>query len=142
MDIFPTILDIAGIDIPNDRIIDGFSLKNTLINHDSSYRKSILFYRQREIYAARLNDYKAHFITQGAYEYNVSRYYNAKNYVDKNKKRVLNKPLLFNLSEDPSEKYNIADENPEIIEKIKDLILKHKKDLDPPSDLLSIRSGN
>ena len=142
MDIFPTILDVAGIDIPNDRIIDGFSLKNTLINHDSSDRKSILFYRQREIYAARLNDYKAHFITQGAYEYNVSRYYNAKNYVDKNKKRVLNKPLLFNLSEDPSEKYNIADENPEIIEKIKDLIQKHKKDLDPPSDLLSIRSGN
>ena len=122
--------------------IDGFSLKNTLINHDSSDRKSILFYRQREIYAARLNDYKAHFITQGAYEYNVSRYYNAKNYVDKNKKRVLNKPLLFNLSEDPSEKYNIADENPEIIEKIKVLIQKHKKDLNPPSDLLSVRSGN
>ena len=142
LDIFPTILDVAGIDIPNDRIIDGFSLKNTLINHGSSNRKSILFYRQREIYAARLNDYKAHFITQGAYEYNVSRYYNAKNYIDKNKKRVLNKPLLFNLSEDPSEKYNIADENPEIIEKIKDLIQKHNKDLDPPSDLLSIRSGN
>ena len=142
MDIFPTILDVAGIDIPNDRIIDGLSLKNTLFNHDSSDRKSILFYRQREIYAARLNDYKAHFITQGAYEYNVSRYYNAKNYVDKNKKRVLNKPLLFNLGEDPSEKYNIADENPEIIEKIKDLIQKHNKDLDPPSDLLSIRSGN
>ena len=57
MDIFPTILDVAGIDIPNDRIIDGFSLKNTLINHDSSDRKSILFYRQRDIYAARLNDF-------------------------------------------------------------------------------------
>ena len=142
MDIFPTILDIADIDVPNDRIIDGFSLKNTLINHDSSQRKSVLFYRQREIYAARLNDFKAHFITQGAYEYNVSKYYNAKNYVAKNKKKVLNTPMLFNLNEDPSEKYDVADENPEIIEKIKDLIQKHKEDLDPPSDLLSKRVGN
>ena len=50
--------------------------------------------------------------------------------------------MLFNLNEDPSEKYDVADENPEIIEKIKDLIQKHKEDLDPPSDLLSKRVGN
>ena len=68
LDIFPTFLDFAGIDNINDRIIDGVSMKKTLTNHVSSQRKSILFYRQREIYAARLNDFKAHFITQGAYD--------------------------------------------------------------------------
>ena len=111
-----------------------------MTNHQTGDRKSILFYRQREIYAARLNEYKAHFITQGAYEYNVSKYYNAKNYVLNNKKRVLKTPLLFNLNEDPSEKYDIADENPDIIDKIIELVEKHKKDLIAPADLLSIRA--
>ena len=142
MDLFPTFLDIANIDIPKDRIIDGFSLKNTLLNHGAGKRNSILFYRQREIYAARLNDYKAHFITQGAYEYNVSKYYNAENYVINNKKRVLKTPLLFNLNEDPSEKYNIANENPDIIEKIIELVEKHNKGLNAPADLLSSRTEN
>ena len=142
MDLYPTFLDFADIDIPNDRVIDGFSLKNTLINHGAGKRNSILFYRQREIYAARLNDYKAHFITEGAYEYNVSKYYNAKNYVMNNKKRVLKTPLLFNLNEDPSEKYDIADENPDIIDKIIELVEKHKKDLNAPADLLSSRTEN
>ena len=142
MDLYTTFLDFADIDIPNDRVIDGFSLKNTLINHGAGKRNSILFYRQREIYAARLNDYKAHFITEGAYEYNVSKYYNAKNYVMNNKKRVLKTPLLFNLNEDPSEKYDIADENPDIIDKIIELVEKHKKDLNAPADLLSSRTEN
>ena len=59
-----------------------------------------------------------------------------------NKKRVLKTPLLFNLNEDPSEKYDIAEENPEIIEKIKELVEKHNKDLNAPADLLSIRTEN
>ena len=59
-----------------------------------------------------------------------------------NKKRVLKTPLLFNLNEDPSEKYDIAEENPEIIEKIKELVEKHNKDLNAPADLLSSRTEN
>ena len=42
----------------------------------------------------------------------------------------------------PKEKFDIADENPEIVDKIKDLIRMHKKDLEAPSDLLSLRNAN
>ncbi len=141
MDLFPTFLDIANIDIPNDRLIDGLSLKNTLLNNGAGKRNSILFYRQREIYAARLNGYKAHFITQGAYDYDGSNHHNAKGYVERNKKKILEKPLLYNLNEDPSEKFNIADQYPDVIEKIKELIDNHNKNLNAPIDLLSNRTG-
>ena len=141
MDLFPTLLDFAGIKIPDDRIIDGISLKNTLINHEPHKRKSILFYREREIYAARLNEYKAHFITEGAYDYGVSKYYDAKDYIKKNQKKILKKPLLFNLNKDVSEKYNIAEDYPEIIDKIKFMIDNHKRNLNAPPDLLSKRTS-
>ncbi len=141
LDIFPTFLDFAGIDNINDRIIDGVSMKKTLTNHVRSQRKSILFYRQREIYAARLNDFKAHFITQGAYDYNGSNHYNARGYVKRNEKKILDKPLLYNLNDDPSEKFNIANQYPEVIEKIKELIDDHNKNLNAPIDLLLTRTG-
>ncbi len=35
-------------------------------------------------------------------------------------------PLLFNLEQDPSEKYNVADKHPEAIAKIKQAIDTHR----------------
>ena len=130
LDIFPTLLKMSNINMVDDRIMDGISIKNTLLNHDPSKREKILFYRSREIYAVRYKEYKAHFITQGAYNYPAGS----------NKKIILNKPLLYNLNVDPSEKYNIAEKNPEVIKKIKNIIVKHKKNLNAPEDLLKHRS--
>jgi arylsulfatase A len=49
--------------------------------------------------------------------------------------------LLYNLNDDPSEKFNIANQYPEVIEKIKELIDDHNKNLNAPIDLLSNRTG-
>ncbi len=68
-------------------------------------------------------------ITQGAYNYPKGS----------DEKIILNKPLLYNLNIDPSEKYNIADKNPEILLEIDQIIEKHKKNLKAPSDLLKDR---
>ena len=50
-------------------------------------------------------------------------------------------PLLFNLNEDVSEKYNIAEDYPEIIDKIKYMIENHRRNLNAPPDLLSKRTS-
>ena len=92
LDILPTFTEISGAEKINDRIIDGYSLKNTLIGGESSPRDEMIFYRNREIYAIRKGEYKAHYIIQGAY-----------NYPDKTEKKILEKPLLYNLNNDPSE---------------------------------------
>ncbi len=129
MDIFPTLLEISNTSLVTDRIMDGISLKNTLLSHEPSKRETVFYYRQREVYAVRYGEYKAHFITQGAYNYPKGS----------DKKIILKNPLLYNLNIDPSEKYNIADKNPEIIVAINKIIDNHNLNLDAPQDLLKER---
>ena len=53
----------------------------------------------------------------------------------------MNEPLLFNLENDPSEKYNIYNENQGIINEISLILEEHFKNLTPYKDLLEDRSG-
>ena len=129
MDIFPTLLEMSNTNMVDDRIIDGVSIKNTLLKHEPSKRETIFYYRSREIYAVRYGEYKAHLMTQGAYNYPKGS----------DEKIILDIPLLYNLNIDPSEKYNIADENPGILLEIEKIIEKHKKNLKAPNDLLKDR---
>ena len=123
MDLFTTFSTMAGVKIPDDRIIDGVDLSGTLLNRSASPRKSILYYRGTDLYAARLGDYKAHFITEGAYGQFGER-------------ESHNIPILYNVNKDPSEKHDISKEHPEIIERIKALIKAHKSNLVQGKDQL------
>ena len=49
MDIFPTLLEMSNTSLVNDRIMDGISLKNTLLTHEPSKRETVFYYRQREV---------------------------------------------------------------------------------------------
>ena len=77
----------------------------------------------------RYGEFKAHLITQGAYNYPKGS----------DRKIILDKPLLYNLNIDPSEKYNVADKNPKILVEINKILEKHKKNLKAPKDLLKDR---
>ena len=114
------------------RVIDGVSIKQTLLNHLPSERNKIIFYREREIYAVRYGDYKAHFIIKGAYNYPEGS----------NQKIVLENPLLYNLSVDPSEKFNIAKKFPEKVKEIKKIAEDHLKSFEPPKSLLESRTSD
>ena len=131
MDLLPTILDFTNSESITDRVIDGVSIKQTLLNHSPSKRDKIIFYREREVYAIRYGKYKAHFIIKGAYNYPPGS----------NEKIVLDTPLLFNLDEDPSEKHNIAEKYPEKVEEIKLIALNHINSFNPPESLLESRNS-
>ena len=126
MDLFATFSAMAGIELPKDRIIDGKDLSETLIHHKPSPRNSMLFYRGTELYAARLGDYKAHFITEGEYG-------------QFGELEVHDPPLLYNVNQDISENFNIAGNHPEIIEQIKKLVEDHKSNLVKGKDQLAER---
>ena len=116
MDLFTTFSKMAGASIPNDRIIDGIDLRETLQNLNPSPRQSILYYRGTDLYAARIGAYKAHFITEGAYGM----------YGDKQEYAA---PLLYNVNHDPSEQFDIALDHPEIIQDIEQLVADHQSKL-------------
>ncbi len=130
LDLFPTILSLSESKLDHEKIIDGFDIKETLFHGEPTQRDVIFYYRNREIFAIRYGKYKAHYITQGAY-----------NYPYPNQKRYLDEPLLFNLENDPSEKYNIYNENKGVINEINIILKQHLKNLVPYKDLLEDRSG-
>jgi len=126
MDLFATFSSMAGVPMPDDRVMDGMDLSATLLEGEESPRNSILYYRGQELYAARLGDYKAHYSTQGAYG----------QFGGKEEHEV---PLLFNLSLDPSEKYDIAADHPEVIRNIAAMVEDHRANLVMGEDQLAER---
>jgi hypothetical protein len=126
MDLFTTFSLMANTYIPKDRIIDGLDLSAALLERKSSPRKSLLYYRGTELFAARLGDYKAHFVTQGAYG----------EFGEREEHTV---PLLFNVAMDASERFNIAAQHPEILQEINKLVRTHRSKLVLGKDQLAER---
>ncbi|UZR96268.1 sulfatase family protein [Chondrinema litorale] len=126
MDLFTTLSNMVGVPIPNDRIVDGLDLSGTLFEGKKSPRNDMFYYRGDWLYAVRVGDYKAHFITQEPYGSEVIRH---------------DPPLLYNLSVDPSEKYDIAKENPEVIEQIREVMKAHDEKMVKGPDMLKDREG-
>ncbi|MFH1964043.1 MAG: hypothetical protein ABIJ42_00725 [Acidobacteriota bacterium] len=48
-------------------------------------------------------------------------------------------PRLHNLDVDPSEKYNIAESHPEVLDEIRKILEEHKQNLVPGEDMLQYR---
>jgi arylsulfatase A-like enzyme len=109
--------------MPDDRIMDGFDLSQVLFSKGKGPRKSMFYYRGTRLYAMRMGEWKAHFITKPEYGKNIKDTYH-------------DPPLLYNLQHDPSEKYNIAKHHPEILRDIKQKAESHKKTVKKVKDRL------
>lgn len=104
MDLFPTFLRLAGTDIPRDRVIDGVDMSRILFENGSALRDLVFYYRSDELYAVRKGPFKAHFTTWTGYSREEAEPHDP--------------PLLFHLGHDPSEKFNISEDHPEVIAEI------------------------
>jgi arylsulfatase A len=102
MDVFVTAARLGGAEPPADRPIDGVDLRTRLTGSGPSPRQLIFYYWDNELRAVRKGAYKAHFITSGAYGEGEAR-------------REHDPPLLFNLTEDPGERRDIAAAHPDIV---------------------------
>ena len=114
MDIFTTCLKLAGVKIPDDRPIDGKDLIPVLKGEEKSTHKEIYYYNGDELCAVRSGKYKLHF----------------KMCSDKWEWEVCEPPELYDLEYDPSEKYDISQDNPIIVKKLYDLANKFKLEIE------------
>ena len=126
MDIFKTFSKIAGISLPDDRILDSYDLSPILFKNKKGEREHLFYYRGTELFAVRKGNFKAHFITQG--EYGLY-----------GEKEIHDPPLLYNLNHDPSESFNISRKHPEILKSIEKLVDEHKKNMVVGDDQLKDR---
>jgi arylsulfatase A-like enzyme len=122
MDLFVTAIRLAGGEPPADRPIDAVDLRGPLMGMAGSPRRLLFYYWDDELRAIRKDNFKAHFITGGAYGLGAARIEH-------------NPPLLFNLAEDPGERYNIADLHPEIVADILKEAESHRRTVIPAKPL-------
>ncbi len=129
LDLLPTFVSLAGGNLPEDRIYDGHDLSDFLKGKtDKSPREAVFYYHGEQLFAVRKGNYKVHFKTKTSY-------------VKQKQAEVHDPALLYHLGHDPGEEWNIAPENPEIIEELTALADEHRKGIKPVKSHLTGRIG-
>lgn len=136
LDLMPTISELTGIKLPKDREYDGYDLSTVLFSSGKSPRNTVFYYHGTKIRAVRVGDYKAHFIIQNEYGSQTAHPITSPPLEIPNQLTLLENPLLFNLAIDPGERYNIAQNHPEIIAEIRKIIEAHQATLKPVENQL------
>jgi len=122
LDLLATAASLAGARVPTDRTIDSVDLSAALKGAGPSARTELFYYWDSEFRAVRKGQYKAHFITSGAYD-------------DGEPRTVHDRPLLFDLSLDPGERFDIAADHPDVVADLLRTADAHRKTVTPTRPL-------
>lgn len=125
LDLLPTVAVLAGGEAPGDRILDGVDLSPVLLRGEPSPRDEMFYYRGEVLYAIRVGPWKAHFVTEPSYRPGDRIFHDP--------------PELYQIENDPSEKYNVAAEHPDVVERLIRLAEDHKKTVEPVENQLARR---
>ena len=109
LDLYPTLIAMTGNEISSQRELDGLNIKNTFFNSEP-LRHEIHYYRQDTLIGIRHKQWKMYIKDPNPWDDGFTQ---------------KDMPLLYNIEHDPSEKYNIAKENSEIIKLLNDLATEH-----------------
>ena len=122
LDLLPTFCEMAGVNLPEDRVYDGQSILNVLEDHTAkSPREEFFFYRGSRLYAVRKGNFKLHFLDKPEY--------------GPGKMVKLEKPVLYEISSDPGEHWNIADKYPKKVKELTELAEQHKASFVPAAPI-------
>ena len=124
LDMLPTCASLCGAKLPKDLILDGYDISPALLGTGPSPRQEMFYYRGELLFAVRKGPYKAHFTTQAGYGAKPLKH---------------DPPALYNLEHDPSEKYDIAKDHPDVIAELTKLAEQHKEAMVPGKPQLEER---
>ena len=116
LDLLPTFANLAGAEVPSDRKMDGYDLSPVLTKKTASPRKDFYYWAFAELHAYRNQKYKIHIKQREPINYGGSTI-------------VLERPQLYDLNADISEKYNIAETFPDVVSDLMGNLELHLKDV-------------
>ncbi|HXI00707.1 MAG TPA: sulfatase [Sphingobacteriaceae bacterium] len=119
MDLMPTIINLAKIEFPQDRVLDGVDIMPVLTGISDKVSEMVYYYNKTTLHAIRKGDWKAHFyiLPSSAKSSEVGK--------------KQEQPLLYNLNQDPSERFDVGKDHPEIIQDLRQEYEKHTKSFNP-----------
>ncbi|MEJ2209622.1 MAG: sulfatase [Anaerolineae bacterium] len=113
-DLFPTCLALAGVPLPQDRIVDGRDLLPLLTGHAGSPHDRLLFHDVRKLVGLRRGAwkyYRRHTTENSAYW------------------PLRQGPFLFHIESDPSESYSLIDSQPALAAELAALLADAEADM-------------
>lgn len=126
LDVFPTMLSLAGGKPPENVAMDGFDLTDLITGQSPiGPRDHMFYYSGKYLMAARLNQYKAHFYTMGSH---CEPDYPDADCHDNSTLMARDPPLLFDLARDPKERQPLNTKQfASIMTAINELVANHNK---------------
>ncbi|XP_054107184.1 arylsulfatase L isoform X3 [Callithrix jacchus] len=143
MDVFPTVVQLAGGEVPQDRVIDGRDLLPLLLGTaQHSDHEFLMHYCERFLHAARWHQrdrgtlWKVHFVTPVFQPEGAGACYGRKVCPCSGEKVVHHDPpLLFDLSRDPSEAHVLTPASEplfyHVMERVQQAVWEHQQTLSP-----------
>jgi len=120
VDVFPTLLDFAGVGILDQQKRDGKSFRRLIDddgNNDDPIHECLPYWRERDLYAVRCGAIKGHFITRSGFDFS-----------DHGEQH--DPPLLFNIENDPAEAFPLgAEDFEDELNAILDFADRHRKEM-------------
>ena len=106
-DLFPTCLQLAGVPLPQDRIVDGRDILPLLTGASASPHGTLLFYDIRNLVGLRRQAWKYYrrYTTENAAYWPLRQ-----------------GPFLFNLHTDPTESYSMIESEPALADELAALL--------------------
>ena len=127
LDLLPTFAALAGVNKPGDRKLDGYDLTPVLKGEKEMPRNEFYYWTSGDLFAVRSGKWKLHIKQKEEVSYG--------RYIE------MERPELYNLEVDISEKYDKYEEEPEVVARLMSLLEKHKADMsDATPDQLVERS--
>jgi arylsulfatase A-like enzyme len=121
IDLFPTMLELASLPLPPDRVIDGRSLVHRLERRTGEGRGPVWFHQIGQLRAVRDGRFKYHDRHRVPYG-NPADFWIGFS--------VRRGPWLFDLEQNPDESYDVAARHPETAESLQRLLDERKQELE------------
>ncbi len=129
MDLFPTFVKLAGLEMPKDRVYDGQDLSPVLFRNDPG-REPLFFYYRNSPGGPYDREEKLQAVRKGRWKLHV-----AVSDTGTPPRGEEDLPLLFDVQGDISERRNVARRQPEVVKELLALIQQHQASFTPAPTL-------
>lgn len=122
LDLFPTISRLANVNNGSASVLDGIDQTSVLMGQKENARETLPYYINENVFAIRKGFWKAHFVTHASYSPVAPETHAV--------------PLLYNIENDPSERYDLAKDYPDVVADLTKEFEKQKNAFVlPPSEI-------